>query len=229
MNRSLLVVPIALLAAACARPRPAVVETENHTALPFPWWPGTIQPIRVTPLDYAGNPINCVADQDERPCDIEVTDAGEVFYRSRTPAPAGVIGPGLELRREGEAAAFALEANGALVGHGLFHAADSAQVMFCRMTAAPALECHHDFEAAAGTRIWNETNCLGSLIARIDGGAIVFESVEYPGPATIAARVEPAPDDDAAEALALFVYAMHLVEYDTVRHTPYVSDMQRPR
>ena len=46
------------------------------------------------------------------------------------------------------------------------------------------------------------------------------------GPSQVAGTVEPRPADDATRALALFVYAMHLVEHDTEEHTlPDVDDM----
>jgi hypothetical protein len=227
--RALLVASALLLTACAARQRRVVADTPaNGTALPFPWWPGEIRPIVVTPLRYDGQPTPCGTPEGTRPCDIEVTDAGEVYYRSRTAAPAGEIGPGLALGRDGTIE-FSLDESGALIGHGLFHAPDTAQVMFCEMTAEPALHCGHDFSAAAGTPIWNEGNCKGSLVLRVDGGEIVAAFPEYPGETSIAARVEPAPDTDGAEALALFLYAMELVEGDTQYHTPYVSDMHGRR
>jgi hypothetical protein len=167
----------------------------------------------------------------ERPCDIEVTADGRVFYRDRSGAPAGVIGPDLSLRRtESEPAVFALESTGNLLGSGLFQRPDAAQVLFCRLTEEPALRCHHEFSASIRSRIWNEQSCSESFVARVDGGTITTTFSAFPdAPPYLAARIEPLPADDASKALALFLFAMGAVDRDTDHHTPYVDDVQVPQ
>jgi hypothetical protein len=229
MTRLLPVAVPAVLAAACARPQPAAVAVApaatNRTALPFPWWPGEVDPIRITLLRHDGQPMPCVTFAgEERPCDIEVTEADEVYYRRYSEAPAGEIGPGLSLRREG-VDGLSLDESGAVLGRGLFHPPDAAQVLFCEMTAEPALRCAHDFSAAKGTPIWNEQNCGHSFVLRVDGDAIVVAFPQHEDVPSVIAHVDPAPSSDGAEALALFLYAMELVTGDTTYHTPYVSDM----
>jgi hypothetical protein len=185
--------------------------------------------MRVTPLDHDGEPIPCVTDQDERPCDIEVTAEREVFYRSHSPAVAGMIGPALSLRRGSEPAVFALEPTGFLVGLGLFQQPDAAQVLFCRLTEEPALRCHHEIGASVRDRVWNEENCSESFVARVDGGTIAVTFFgQSDAPPSVAARIEPPPADNTAKALALFLYAMEVVDRDVEHHAPYVVDMQVP-
>ncbi|MCC6336213.1 MAG: hypothetical protein IT380_19775 [Myxococcales bacterium] len=184
------------------------------------------------PLDHEAQPWRCVPDgRNERPCDIEVTADGKVFFRDRSGAPAGVIGPDLSLRRGvSEPAVFALEPTGDLLGLGLLQRPDAAQVLFCRLTAEPALRCHHEFRTSLRGRIWNEENCSKSFVARVERGAITIAFPAFPdAPPYLAARIVPLPADDASKALALFLFAMEAVDRDTDRHTPYVDDMQVPR
>ncbi len=219
------------------RTAPSVVEEHGDRGAaqasepgPFSWGAAAVRPIRVTPVNHRGQPVPCVAGGVERPCDIEVTGDRQVFYRSFSPAPAGVLGPGLALRRaEGSEAVFVLESDGALVGAGLFRAEGAAQVLFCRLTEEPALRCRHELRASVRDRVWNEESCAESFVAQVEGDAIKVTYSEHPGaPGLLAARIEPPPADDASQALALFVYAMEAVERDTEHHTPHVSDMQVP-
>jgi hypothetical protein len=65
-----------------------------------------------------------------------------------------------------------------------------------------------------------EATANGQVFYRIDGGSI---TTTFPAssevPPLVVARIEPAPPDDAAKALALFLYAMAVVENETRVHT----------
>lgn len=206
-------------------------ESEDTKPGAFRWSASSVPPIRVVPLNHRGEPIPCVAGSIERPCDIEVTAQGELIQRSRSWSVVGRMGPGLAVHDpEGGQRLFALEPNGTLFGLGPFQRPDAAQMLFCRLTDEPALHCHHELRPAVAGRVWNETNCSAEFVARVKEGTVTVSSPAYPNePPSVAAVVEPAPADDNAKALALFLLAMATVDLDTDHHTPYVSDPQVPR
>jgi hypothetical protein len=184
-------------------------------------------PIRVTPLDRpGGEATQCEIDGRLRDCDIEVTAAREVYYRRSSFAVAASLSPRWSLRHVSTGAVFALETDGSFSGTGLY-GQRSVQVLFCRLTAEPALECGHEFRPETRGQVWNETNCAERYIIRANEGALVGELPSHPDePPSVIARVEPPASTREAQALALFLYAAHLIDGDTEYHTPYVSDMQ---
>jgi hypothetical protein len=207
---------------ACAGPRtsaPADVPAAASTPAPYRWASAPLHPIRVIPVDHGGEPQRCRTNHDEHPCDIEATANGQVFYRIWTPR-AALIGPDLSLRwARTEPVLFSLEPDGTLLGPGLFQALDTPRVLVCHLTSGPTLRCKHEFEESP-KRVWNSENCSASFVTGIDGGSI---TTTFPAssevPPLVVARIEPAPPDDAAKALALFLYAMAVVENETRVHT----------
>jgi hypothetical protein len=189
---------------------------------------GFFGPIRVTPLDHDGDPVRCVTDEETRPCDIEVTRRREVYYRWASPAIAGRIEPGWTLRHEANGAVFALEPDGTLSGNGLYHPGSRfAQVLFCRLTDEPALVCRHEIRDEDRERVWNVDTCRESFVVRASGGELRATLDRFPAePPALTGRVDPPATSRDAQALALFLLAAQLVDYDTDHHTPYVDDPQ---
>jgi hypothetical protein len=219
---------ISVIGALSCSPKPLRDPAPIHAAAaPLVFPANAISPMKVTPLNHEGKPTPCVYDKVERPCDIEVTAAGDVYYRRYTPIVAGHIGPGLALRAaQTNKTVFALEPDGSLSGNGIFLPTDAARVLFCRLTDEPKLHCEHRFDPKILPRIWNQENCKYGFVLFVEGDAIKATFPAFPtAPPTIAARIDPPPTNAAAKGLALFLYAMEQVERDTTLHTPYVDHM----
>jgi hypothetical protein len=188
------------------------------TPAPFQWGTRVIRPVRVIPLDHDGKPTPCVDGRKKRPCALEVTARGEVFDRFRS-SVGNVLSGGLSVN----GGQFRLAESGELVGTGPYFP-EGPQVLFCRMTKEPALRCHHEVRPEVRGLVCNEKDCKSSYVVRVEGATLTAVVNDGADSKVVAARIEPAPQDDSSRALALFLYAMHRVDFDVEHHTPAVDD-----
>jgi hypothetical protein len=201
--------------------RPLRLERSKDTRpKPFRWTLPQIPPIRVIPVNLDGEPEPCLAERGTRPCDIEITKKGEVFVRLYGSTPVAWTGPGLSLRGE-EGGVFSLDPNGRLVGPGLSSNPEVVRVMLCELSEEPVLRCRQEIPPEAEDRVWNKESCAESFAAEVAGGEIkiAFQS-ERDKPPRRVVRVEPLPVDNDMKALALFLFAMVVMEDDAAVHVP---------
>lgn len=165
-------------------------------------------------------PMMCVVVEGAAPtpCHLEVTADGSLRDAFHA---VGRLGSDFTVTSRSGVSVFRLEPDGSLLGTGpMYGHTDLAQVLFCRLTVGPALECAHRFDPRLVEQnlIWNETNCAAAWTATVRGDEILIQHAD--SPAQVAAKLTPAPTDDDGRATALYLFALQVVEGETAMHAP---------